>query len=87
MRRLAVDDLEVLLDREVDGAQALEGEELALGHLERGVAEALDHLELAVGEGHLHGLGVDPVAQEHRQVVAPEVVERGLAAAQARRGR
>ena len=82
MGRLAVDDLEVLLDRQVRRAQALVGEELPLGHLERRVAEALDDLDLAVREGHLHRLGVDPVAQQHRQVVPPEVVERGLAAAQ-----
>ena len=40
--------------------------------------------DLAVRERHLHRLGVDPVPQEHRQVVPPEVVERALPAAQRR---
>jgi hypothetical protein len=78
MGRLAVDDLEVLVHREIRRSQALEGEELPLGHLERRVAQPLDHVHLAVRQGHLHGLGVDPVPQEHRQVVPPEVIERRL---------
>jgi len=36
---------EVLLDREIDRPQPLEGQKLALGHAQRRRAQALHHLE------------------------------------------
>ena len=83
MRRLAVDDVEVLVDRQVrsrPGAARASSSPSVI--LQRRVAEPLDDLEVAVRERHAHRGGVDPVAEQHRQVVAPELVERRLAAPQ-----
>ena len=67
---------------EVHRPEALEREQLALDHPQRRRAQAPDHFEVVVEERHLHGGGVDPVAEQNRPAVAPQPVDRRRAAPQ-----
>jgi hypothetical protein len=81
-RRLAPDDLEVLLFRDVDVAGLGELVQLPLDHPERHVAEQADDLERVLRERHRHRLDVEVVAEQDRDVVAPAGVHRHPAAPQ-----
>ena len=78
---LRADDVEVVVDGEIGAAVLLGAEDLALDHLDRRVREEPQDLEVPLGQRHGHRVHVEVVADQHRQVVAPAVVDRRPAAA------
>src|SRR5208283_1362465 len=68
--RLAIDELEVLVHR--DGfAEALDLQQLAFHHGLGELDEGVKNLKIALFDGDLEGLHVEPVAGEHAFRVAP----------------
>ena len=76
VRRLAPDDVEVLVLGDVDVAVLRELVQLALDHPQRDVAEQPDHLERVLRQRQRHRLDVEEVAEQDRDVVAPLRVHR-----------
>ena len=71
VRRLAPDDVEVLVLGDVDVAVLGELVQLAFNHPQRDVAQQPNQVERVFGEGQRHRLDVEEVAQQDRDVVAP----------------
>ena len=82
IRRLAADDVEVLLFGDVGVAVLGQLIELALDHPQRDVAEHAHQIERVVRQRHRHRLDVEVVAEQDRDVVAPARVHGQAAAAQ-----
>ena len=82
IRRLAADDVEMLVFGDVGVAVLRELIQLAFDHPQRHVAQQPDDLERVVRERQRHRLDVQVVAEEHRDVVAPPRVHGQPAAPQ-----
>ena len=78
---LAVHQLHAVGFGDVDAADALELQQLALHHHLRQADQQVENLEIALAQGDLEGLHVEPVARQHAGVIAPLDVGRGAAAA------
>ena len=71
IRRLAPDDVEVLVFGDVDVAVLRQLIQLAFDHPQRDVAEQPDDLQRVLRQRQRHRLDVEEVAEEHGDVVAP----------------
>jgi hypothetical protein len=79
-RRLAIDQIEMLLQRD-QLAEALHLQQFAFDHLLRQFDEHVEDAEIALLHRDLEGLHVEPVAGQHAHRVAPLRVGGGTAAA------
>src|SRR5215472_559220 len=68
----------------VDTANFFELNQLAFDHFLRQVDKDVENAEIALFEGHLEGLHVEPIASEDAAVIAPLCIGGGPAAARAR---
>mgnify|MGYP003352674076 CR=1 FL=1 len=73
-RRLAADDVEVLVLGDVGVAVLRQLIQLAFDHPQRDFAQQADDIQRVVGQRQRHRLDVEVVPQEHRDVVAPSRV-------------
>ena len=71
VRRLALDDLEVLRFGQVDVAVLRQLIDLAFDDPQRHVTEQADDREIVLRERQRHRLQIQEVAEQHRDVIAP----------------
>ena len=81
VRRLPLDDVEVIRLGDIDVTRFRQLVELSLDHPSRHVAQQADHVDRVVGERHLHRLDVEVVAKQNGDVIPPPRVDREAAAA------
>ena len=84
IRRLAPDDVEVLVFGDVRVAVLGQLEQLAFDHPQRDVAQEAHDVERVVRQRQRHRLDVQVVAEQHRDVVAPARMHGEAPAAQIR---
>ncbi len=78
---LAIHQLHVVGFGDVDFADALQLQQLAFHHHLRQRDQQIQHVEIALAQGHLEGLHIQPVARQHAGMIAPDGVGRRTAAA------
>ena len=78
--RLALEDVEVLVDGEIHGAAPRELQDHSLDHAKRDLGDDLENLEAPHLDRHADRADVEEIAEEHGEIVPEEVVDRALPA-------